>query len=220
MNRTSAPVLLFLAGVVGISLSGVMAPGPLTAAAVGMGTRSQYAGAIIALGHGAVEFPLIIVIAAGAGALLKSPRTKTVIGLLGGAFLLIMAGLMLANLRRADPAARNIFTGTPFLAGLVLSVGNPYFLVWWATIGLKLIGDAKGFGTWVLVLFALVHWLCDLAWLGVLSWASFKGSAILGGESQRIVFVACALALLGFGLYFMATAARPLFVQIRTQVPD
>ena len=49
-------VFLFKAFV--ISLSGVLAPGPMTAAAVGHGVRSRHAGALMAVGHAVVEFPL------------------------------------------------------------------------------------------------------------------------------------------------------------------
>ena len=64
-------LFLFLVQVVTISLSGVMAPGPVTAAANAMGARNRFAGAIIAVGHGIVEFPLMILIIVGADKLLK-----------------------------------------------------------------------------------------------------------------------------------------------------
>ncbi len=50
---------------------------------------------------------------------------------------------------------------------------------------------------------ALVHWSCDLIWLTVLSWASFKGSVLLGPTGQHVVLAICAVAMLGFGLYFI-----------------
>jgi len=83
-------LLFFLFQVSVISLSGVMAPGPVTAAAIAIGARSRHAGALIAFGHGAVELPLIILIVFGAGRLLKLPAAQIVIGLAGGAFLLVM----------------------------------------------------------------------------------------------------------------------------------
>lgn len=91
----------------------------------------------------------------------------------------------------------------PFAAGVFLSGSNPYFLVWWATVGLALITQARGFGVWAFVLFALAHWSCDLIWLTILSWASFKGSVLLGPRGQQIVLAGCALAMFGFGLYFV-----------------
>lgn len=53
-----------------ISLSGVMAPGPLTTVTVGKGSRSPHAGGLVAIGHGIVEFPLMIFIFYGLGVLL------------------------------------------------------------------------------------------------------------------------------------------------------
>ena len=63
----------FLLQAVLISLSGVMAPGPLSAAIVGQGRRSPHAGALVALGHGIVEFPLMAVILIGFTAWLDAP---------------------------------------------------------------------------------------------------------------------------------------------------
>ena len=69
-------LLLFLIQVVGISLSGVMAPGPITAAAIAMGARNRFAGALMAVGHGIIEFPLMILIILGMDKILKSTSTK------------------------------------------------------------------------------------------------------------------------------------------------
>ena len=92
-------LLLFLFQVFVISLSGVMAPGPVTAAAIGMGTRSRFAGSLIAIGHGVVEFPLIILIVLGAGRVLKLPAAQIGIGLAGGIILMVMGIGMLRELR-------------------------------------------------------------------------------------------------------------------------
>ncbi len=203
-------LLFFLIQVVVISLSGVMAPGPVTAAAVAMGTRSRWAGTLIAIGHGIIEFPLMILIMLGMDKLLKSTNAKIIIGLAGGVFLVIMAIQMLRNLRSAEKEQAKVTKSTPVLAGVILSVGNPYFLLWWATIGLALATTAKGFGIWAFGLFAVVHWLCDFVWLGVLSWASFKGSGLLGPRSQRIVLLICSVFLLVFGVVFIYNAGGKL----------
>ena len=95
----------------------------------------------------------------------------------------------------------------PVVAGIVLSGGNPFFLIWWASVGLNLAIAAAGFGILAFALFAIVHWLCDLIWFSLLSWASFKGSVLLGPRNQRIVLLICSLALFGFGLFFIYNAA-------------
>jgi len=203
-------LLFFLFEVVVISLSGVMAPGPVTAAAIGMGARSRYAGLLIAVGHGIVEFPLMILIVLGAGRILKLPTAQIAIGMVGGMFLLIMAIQMLSGLRSAEKQQVQAAKSAPVLAGIILSAGNPYFLLWWATVGLALATTATGIGIWAFVLFAIVHWLCDLVWLGVLSWASFKGSVLLGPRRQRIVLMICSAVLLAFGLFFIYNAGGKL----------
>jgi len=207
-------LLLFLFQVFLISLSGVMAPGPVTAAAIGMGARSRYAGMLLAIGHGIVEFPLMILIVLGMGRILKLPTAQIVIGLAGGAFLLMMAVGMLKSLRSAEIQETKVANSAPLLAGIILSAGNPYFLFWWATVGLALATAATGMGIWAFALFAIVHWLCDFIWLSVLSWASFKGTGLFGPRSQRIVLTICAVALFFFGLFFIYNAAGTLIKNV------
>jgi len=203
-------LLLFLIQVVGISLSGVMAPGPITAAAIAMGARNRFAGALMAVGHGIIEFPLMVLIILGMDKILKSASTKIVIGFAGGAFLLVMAIQMLRSIRSAEGREVKVTRSGPIVAGIILSGGSPLFLVWWATVGLNLAITATGFGVWAFALFAIVHWLCDLIWFSILSWASFKGSVLLGPRSQHIVLLICSVALLGFGLFFIYNAASTL----------
>ena len=207
-------LLLFLFQVFLISLSGVMAPGPVTAAAIGMGARSRYAGMLLAIGHGIVEFPLMILIVLGMGRILKLPTAQIVIGLAGGAFLLMMAVGMLKSVRSAEIQETKVANSAPLLAGIILSAGNPYFLFWWATVGLALATTATGMGIWAFALFAIVHWLCDFIWLSVLSWASFKGTGLFGPRSQRIVLTICAVALFFFGLFFIYNAAGTLIKNV------
>jgi len=194
-----------------------MMPGPLTAAAVAMGTRSQYAGTLIAVGHGIIEFPLMILIVLGMDKLLKSTKTKIIIGLAGGAFLLVMAIQMFTTLGVANEPQTEAVSSSPVLVGIILSAGNPYFLLWWATVGLRLASDASRLGILAFVLFAIVHWLCDFIWLGVLSWASFKGTGLLGPSGQLILLVICSLALLAFGVFFIYTAGSTLINLILTK---
>jgi len=187
-----------------------MAPGPVTTAAVAMGTRSRYAGVLIALGHAIIEFPLLVLIMLGMGKLLKSANTQIAIGFAGGAFLVVMAIKMLVSLSSSKKTQAKPTKSRPVLAGIILSGSNPYFLLWWATIGLALATTASQLGIRAFALFAVVHWLCDCVWLQFLSWASFKGSALLGGRSQRIVLLICSVALFAFGLFFIYNAGDAL----------
>ena len=198
-----------------ISMSGVLAPGPVTAATLAAGARRPTAGAWIAVGHGLVEFPLMALILAGAGAWLRLPRFQAGVGLAGGIALIVMACLMLHGLWRsarrppggggpaADPTGRRL---GPVWTGVVLTAGNPYFLVWWATVGLALATKAAGLGVLGFALFAVVHWCCDLLWLAALALASHRGVVLLGPRAQQVVTLVCAAAMGVFGVMFLAGA--------------
>ena len=138
---------------------------------------------------------------------LKSTTTKIVIGFAGGIFLVIMAIQMLRSVKSTEQQEVQVTKRGPVVAGIVLSGSNPFFLIWWASVGLNLAITATGFGIWAFALFAIVQWLCDFIWFSILSWASFKGSVLLGPHSQKVILLICSLALLGFGLFFIYNAA-------------
>jgi len=203
------PLVAFLLEAVLISLSGVMAPGPMTAAAVGAGSESPHAGVLLAVGHGIVEFPLMVAILYGFGVLLNRDGVKAGIALAGGLFLLVMAIGMFRGIKRADAHAATTLR-SPIVAGIALSVGNPYFLVWWATVGATLVTRSIGLGLLGFVLFALVHWTCDLIWLQFLSFLSSKGQRFFGRVFQRGVFAVCGVLLVFFGGKFIFDGIRGL----------
>jgi threonine/homoserine/homoserine lactone efflux protein len=203
----------FLLSAVLISLSGVMAPGAITAATLAAGARSRHAGAMIALGHAVVEMPLILFLAAGIGTFLKSPAVKAGIGLVGGAVLALMGAQLLLSLHKPKTNSAAAVQRRPFMTGIVLTGANPYFLLWWATVGLTLATQATQYGAAALIVFGLVHWLCDLGWLEVLSVAAFHSTQAFGLRSQKIVSLACAAVLLGFGLRFLCEAGIALLPQ-------
>ena len=203
-------LLFFLVQVFVISFSGAMQPGPVSATVITMGARNRYAGALLAIGHVIIEFPLMVLIILGMGKLLQSEKTQIVIGLAGGAFLLLMAAQMMMSIRSKTNQQTKVFKDRPVLAGVILSASNPYFLIWWATVGLALATRATQWGMWAFALFAVVHWSVDLMWLQILSWVSFKGSKVFGPRGQRTVILICALALLAFGLIFVYVGVAKL----------
>jgi len=203
-------LIIFLASAAVISLSGVMSPGPMTAAAIGHGARSRSAGVWISLGHGAVEVPLIVLLYLGASALFQADWTRITIGLAGGLFLLYM-GLGLMRTKAALPASEGQnSTKSSFITGVLMSIGNPYFLLWWATIGLGLVLGADRFGTLGIAAFIIVHWSCDLIWFTILSALSNKGVETFGAKLYQRVSVVCGAALILFGGLFIAHATRML----------
>jgi threonine/homoserine/homoserine lactone efflux protein len=202
-------LLTFLASAIAISLSGVMAPGAITAATLGAGTRHRHAGAMIAIGHAVVEVPLVVGIVLGLGTLIQRPGVKIGIGLAGGMFLLLMAWGMARDLRKHAVSDQTDDTRlrSPLVAGIILSASNPYFLLWWATVGLALTTRATELGMLAFVLFVIIHWLLDLIWLEILSQASWRGTQVFSVRAQPIVLRVCAAALGVFGIKFIIDAS-------------
>ena len=203
-------MIAFLIMAVVVSLSGALAPGPITAAVLAAGTRSRHAGALTALGHAVIEFPLMVLIVAGLGAVFSQPSVRLGIGGVGGLFLALMGIQLMLTARTATATAAAGGARGPFLTGVVLTAANPYFLIWWATVGLALATRAVQFGIVGFVLFGIVHWLCDLVWLEALSLASHKGTELLGGRLQQFVLFGCGLMLVFFGGGFLFDVASSL----------
>jgi len=204
-------MIFFLMQTFIISLTGVMVPGPVTAVTVGTGTRTPHAGALVAIGHGIVEFPVMALIYYGLGHVLSLNPVKASIFSLGGLFLLLMGFDMLRSIKTVESSG-NAYSKKPIAAGMLLSMGNAYFLIWWATIGASLITKAVSFGIFGTMMFALVHWSCDFLWLYFLSAVAYKGGTIIGMKFQKIVFAVCGIFLLLFSVLFLADAVRLWFV--------
>ena len=181
-----------------ISLSGVMAPGPIAAVALGKGSRSPYAGSLITVGHGIVELPLMAALFYGVGQLLRSPTISAGVGLVGGALLVMMAVEMFRGVKGVQIESQND-DRSPILIGALLSVGNPYFLIWWATVGASLLLRSIEFGAIGFLAFASLHLLCDLLWNTFLSTMAFQGGRFFGRRFQQVVFAICGAFLLFSG---------------------
>jgi threonine/homoserine/homoserine lactone efflux protein len=205
----SLALLAFLLEAVVISLSGVMAPGPITTVTIGKGNESPHAGAWVAIGHGIVEFPLMLFIFFGFGHLLRMPYAKAAISLLGGLFLVMMAVGMFRSVReiKASPSS---YARSPTMAGILLSLGNAYFLIWWATVGATLISRSAQFGPAGFLSFALAHLSCDFLWDYFLSALSFKGGQFFGRRFQRAVFAMCGAFLLFYSAKSILDAVQSL----------
>jgi threonine/homoserine/homoserine lactone efflux protein len=87
---------------------------------------------------------------------------------------------------------------------------NPYFLLWWATIGAWLILNAREFGAIVVVVFAIVHWSCDLGWYMLTSYTVFRTKHLWTPRIHQLVFVSCGVIMVVFGLYFVIGPAFDL----------
>jgi len=186
----------------GISLSGVMLPGPLTAATIAKGYNDRNAGAMIGIGHGIIEIPIIALIYFGFASYLNDPVVKMATGLAGGALLILMGLLIFFTFKKPVEGA-SVMPYSPLVTGIVMTGGNPYVFLWWATIGVALITGAVAFGIMGLVLFTVVHLACDITWDQIVSMTVYRTRHLWTPKIQKIVFGICAAVLIGFGLLYI-----------------
>lgn len=198
-------LLAFALVVIGVSASGVLAPGPLFAANVSYGLRrGTRAGLKMAVGHAAVELPLLVLLGAGAFTLVGlSPHFGSAVSILGAAALFAFAGLQVRAALRGGGARAGSGKG-PLIAGAALTALNPFFMVWWLTVGLKLVADAVL--AWALagalIVFALHVWM-DFAWMGAVAFLASRGSRVLSPRNYKVVMVCLSGVLVYFGVAFL-----------------
>jgi len=200
-------MLPFLLSVVAISLSGVMMPGPVFAVTIAKSYKSQFAGIQIALGHALVEIPLILLIYFGFARFFRQELAQIILSLLGGAMLIWLGiGMFQAKTRVIEIGKDLPYNSV--VAGVVTSALNPFFILWWATVGSKLIMDSLDFGVIGFALFIPTHWLCDLAWLSFVSILVHRTQSLWGRKLQQGLFIACSQLLIGFGVWFLVSGIQ------------
>ena len=200
-----------------VGLSGAMMPGPLLAVTIAQSARIGFsASALLILGHALLEFALVIAVVSGLGRLLRAPVVIRTIGVVGGAVLIFLAqGMIRAALagaaapdwrHHAQPAASSLgLIGM----GVWVSLSNPYWILWWATVGMTFLTRALSYGRLGPGVFAVGHVSSDVVWyLAVGAVVSF-GSRWMSPTVHNGVTLACALFLVGLGIYFLVNGVAP-----------
>jgi threonine/homoserine/homoserine lactone efflux protein len=198
-------LFLFLLSVVGISLSGVMMPGPVLAVTVVKAYNSQRAGSLVALGHGIIEFPLMGLIYFGFVEFLKLNLVKLFVGIFGGIILIYM-GISMIKIHTSPIDKDSRLPYNSVISGIITTAFNPYFFLWWASVGAALIMKSLIFGLIGFILFAVIHWLCDLGWYSIVSLTVYRTHHLWNKKLQEVMFNVCGLALFGFGIWFIYSA--------------
>ncbi len=196
--------------VIAISASGVMAPGPLFAANISYGLREgTRSGIKMAIGHTIVEFPLIILLGIGVFSLESFPEFRTIVSVAGAITLFVFAFIQIKNVIRNNRDSTSTPKHRPLITGIVLSALNPFFIIWWLTIGFKLISDAVLIWAFsgMLIVFFLHIWM-DFAWLGGISFLASKSSRILSNRNYKVIMIGLSLLLVYFGITFLIDVTR------------
>ena len=198
-------ILSFAVMVIAISASGVMSPGPLFTANIVYGLKEgKIAGLKIAMGHTVVEFPLIVFLGLGTISLETFPEYRILITVIGAIGLFVFAGLQIKSIFGKDFRNEKNSKKNSFLAGIFLSALNPFFIIWWLTIGIVLITESIalwGFSG-ILILFIFHIWM-DYVWLFAVAGFASKAKNVLSNNNYKILIVGLSIILVYFGVQFL-----------------
>jgi threonine/homoserine/homoserine lactone efflux protein len=201
-------ILSFAVTVVLITVSGALAPGPLFFMTISQGVRSgARSGLLFSVAHTMVEFSLVLLLALGLLSVASEPLVRVVVGVAGGVALLVFGALQIRGSLKYEsdePEVERKASRSLLLIGLTFTGLNPYFIVWWLTIGANLILLALEFGGLAGVLFMYVcHVWMDYTWLTLLAAFAKRGAAILKLRLYRVLMGVFGVVLIYFGLSFL-----------------
>jgi threonine/homoserine/homoserine lactone efflux protein len=196
-----------------VALSGAVMPGPLLTVTISESPRrGLMTGPLLIAGHAILELALVLALLMGLAPLLKTEPVFIVIALAGSAVLLWMGIGMFKSLPTMVlvTQGQNIKGRNLILSGALMSIANPYWSIWWATIGLGYILHSMDAGTMGVVAFFSGHILGDLFWYAAVSAAVWKGRQLLSDRGYRILIGACAVFLIAFSCLFAWSGVQRL----------
>jgi threonine/homoserine/homoserine lactone efflux protein len=188
-----------------VALSGALMPGPLLTLTVGeTARRGFWAGPLIIVGHGLLELALVLLLLVGVGSWLNRPPVLGTVGVVGAA---LLGWMGLGLLKAARTSRLRLEAGEapglhPIWGGILMSLANPYWLIWWLGIGLGYVLFASRYGLLGVMLFFAGHILGDFAWYTLVSWAVSMGRTFFTDGLYRGFLAGCGVFLCLFGGYF------------------
>jgi threonine/homoserine/homoserine lactone efflux protein len=204
------PLIFFSSLAVGFS--GAMMPGPLLTYTIRQSLqKGPSSGFVIITGHALLEAALIILIFLGFDVILQSTNAQITIGIAGGLLLIYMgADMVISALKKRvsiDISGENAKTGNMLLSGALISAANPYFILWWAVIGLGFLVQAyKLFGAPGVIIFFVGHILADYIWYGAISAITGKSRRFISDRIYRVIIISLGAVLVFFGGSFFYNA--------------
>jgi threonine/homoserine/homoserine lactone efflux protein len=188
-----------------IGLSGALMPGPLLTATISESSQRGFiAGPLMIIGHALLELALVCALLLGLGPVFRQPEVFAAIALVGAAILFWMAFGMFRSLPTLSLALQGDGRrrSHPVTSGIMMSLANPYWIIWWATVGLGYIFYSRQFGFWGVAFFFAGHILADLGWYSLIAAAVAGGRHFLTNRLYRGLIAVCAAFLLVFAGYF------------------
>lgn len=196
-----------------LALSGALVPGPMFSATLaGSHARGIWFGPGVVLGHALAEAPVMGLLLLGLSHVLGNRYVLMVIGVVGAAALVWMGAGLIAQSRRPPDAAAETAPGMGAVAtGLVTSVLNPYWYLWWVTQPALLLAGAAAMGWMGVAAFFVGHISADLGWYSLTALTVSRGKQLLQGRAYKVLLMVCAVMLFVMAGLFLKLAIEKMF---------
>ncbi|HOJ93196.1 MAG TPA: LysE family transporter [Dictyoglomaceae bacterium] len=189
-----------------IGFSGASAPGPMMTMVLTQSSIGGWKDSIkIVSGHAILEGVFVVLLVFGFQSVLNNPVFIKVFSFFGSLFLLYMGINLFVLVFKKEVEIKNsdpIKVPLP-IAGILVSLANPYWLLWWLTVGVNLLAQAKNFLVIGVLSFYVGHILSDFVWY---LFVGFIGQGLafpFWKRVYRIILFAASLFLIFFGFYFL-----------------
>ncbi|MCK9266731.1 LysE family translocator [bacterium] len=197
-----------------ISLTGALAPGPLLTSVIAKSPVYGFrTGPLIIIGHAIVEVLVVVAIILGPSHFIQNPISIRTISLIGGGILIFLGvGMLRSNVSLSFEKDNSLkkLSGLPFL-GITITLSNPYWVLWWFTVGVGLVLSVQKLGIIAIIVFFLGHILADTGWYSLVSFILSKGNKFFSNKVYRIIMKICGVTLAGFGIYFIRNFFKTTF---------
>lgn len=192
-----------------VGLSGALMPGPVTAVtAEHTIKKGVIAAPMVTLGHGIMEALVVVLLVFGLGQFMTTPAVTGLIGTAGGAVLAWMGWNMIKGAKNVSLSLNGSGNSNkkapvgPFLAGVISTIANPYWFLWWATVGASYVALSQRHGLQGVLLFFSGHILADLAWLMVVAVLLASGKRFISDRIYAGVVAVLGIFLVVLAAYF------------------
>ena len=173
----------------------------------------------VIIGHAILEMAIIISLLFGFSFVLENSLVVRTIGIIGGLILVsfgisIVRSVYLGNIStsfigesdetdQGSDQNKKRDLENPVVGGILISMSNPYWWVWWATIGFAfMVQFDVSFRQWPkLLAFFLGHEAGDLLWYMIVSFLAFFGLRHLNRKIYYGVLLCCGAFMGLFGIY-------------------
>ena len=201
-----------------VAFSGALVPGPmLTLVISSVAEKGFWTSFFIVVGHSLLELVVVISFFLGLLKYLQNPLIVKIIGILGGVFLLYLGIDIIISIFKKKyiidfksiVKKRTITgksTGIVIIKGILISLMNPYWYIWWITIGAAFIIKSVEFSTLGISSFYIGHISADFIWYLFIGFLINTGRKFFNQKIYNGILAACSIFLFYIGIRFIIEA--------------